>query len=122
MTHRYPYSKNIPLTQIWDVVILPGQWVATVAAKQLPQLSELSQLEVFHVHLGHPVDEMKSGYRNLYSMFLSYPFLVRTVKYVLISKFLRERVIFKYVTQTQSQVRNNFSRHQGCYSRGGSQF
>ena len=25
-------------------------------AKQLPEQSELSQLEVFHVHSGHPVD------------------------------------------------------------------
>ena len=35
--------------------ILPGQYVATVAANQLPKLSELSQREVFINEMGHPV-------------------------------------------------------------------
>ena len=32
--------------------ILPGQWVASVAANQLPELSELSQRVVFTVQMG----------------------------------------------------------------------
>ena len=35
--------------------ILPGQWVAAVASHQLPELSELSQREVFTVLMCHPV-------------------------------------------------------------------
>ena len=37
--------------------------LATVGAQQLPKLSELSQLEVFHVHLCHPVVRM--SHKNL---------------------------------------------------------
>ena len=36
-------------------VILPGQLVAAVAAHQLQNLSELSQLEVFTILMGQPV-------------------------------------------------------------------
>ena len=35
--------------------ILSGQKIATVAAYQLPELSELSQREVFTNEMGHPV-------------------------------------------------------------------
>ena len=36
--------------------MLPGQWVAAVAAHQLPELLELSQREVFTVLTCHPVE------------------------------------------------------------------
>ena len=36
-------------------VILPGQYVATVAAHQLPKLSELIQREVVTIWMGQPV-------------------------------------------------------------------
>ena len=39
-------------------VIMPGQLVATVAAYQLPGLSELRQREVFANVKGHPVEVM----------------------------------------------------------------
>ena len=47
--------ENLQLSWIWDVLPSCLGEVDTVAAQQLPELSELSQLEVFHVHLGHPV-------------------------------------------------------------------
>ena len=40
-------SKDIPMTWIWGVPILPGQQVATVVTHLLPELSELSQREVY---------------------------------------------------------------------------
>ena len=36
-------------------VDLLGQWVASVAAHQLPELSKLSQREVFTEEMGHAV-------------------------------------------------------------------
>ena len=36
---------------------LPGQQLATVAAQQLPELSELSQLEVVTEQRCHPVED-----------------------------------------------------------------
>ena len=49
--------KNLLLSFVCDVPssCLGSRYIATVAAKQLPEPSELSQLDVFHVHLGHPV-------------------------------------------------------------------
>ena len=49
--------ENLLLTLIWDA--LPsylGSGAATIAAHQLPEVPDLSQQEVFHDHLGHPVD------------------------------------------------------------------
>ena len=37
-----------------SAILPPGQQVAAVAAQQLPKLSELSQLEVLTILLGHP--------------------------------------------------------------------
>ena len=39
--------------------ILPGQWIATVAAPQLQELSGLSQQEVFIILLCHPVPALR---------------------------------------------------------------
>ena len=41
--------------------ILPGQEVATVAAQQLPEMSEISQREVLTEQMGHPVHQMTLG-------------------------------------------------------------
>ena len=46
-------GKNLLLTCIWDVLL--GQWAATEAAHQLPEVLELSQQEVFSDQNGHPV-------------------------------------------------------------------
>ena len=37
------------------LAILSGQWIATVATHQLPELLELSQQEVLTNQMGHPV-------------------------------------------------------------------
>ena len=47
--------ENLQLSWIWYVLPSCLGEVDTVAAQQLPEVPELSQLEVFHVHLGHPV-------------------------------------------------------------------
>ena len=41
--------------------ILHGQWVATVVAHQLPELSEQSQREVFTIQMIHPVAQAGSS-------------------------------------------------------------
>ena len=43
---------------------LPGQYVATGAARQLPELSELSQQEVLTILMGHPVLNRKGSVRG----------------------------------------------------------
>ena len=63
----YLVDENLPLTGFGSSFILPGQQLATVAAYQLPELSELSQQEVFTNEMGHPVEGLvrEEGHRRL---------------------------------------------------------